>query len=59
MAMRKIHGTSLAILVVLACSACGSEARLQVEEGTGPDPRLPPPDDEGFVPVVNIAPAIG
>jgi glucose/arabinose dehydrogenase len=59
MAMRKNHRTSLAFLVLLACSACGGEARLQVEDGTGPDPRLPPPEDEGYVPVVNIAPAIG
>jgi len=46
-------------LAALALAGCGSEARLQVEDGTGPNPRLPPPADEGYVPVVNIAPAVG
>jgi glucose/arabinose dehydrogenase len=46
-------------IAALALAGCGSEARLQVADGTGPDPRLPPPADEGYVPVVNIAPAIG
>jgi glucose/arabinose dehydrogenase len=57
--MRKNHRTSLAILAALACSGCGSEAKLQVEDGIGPTPQLPPPADEGYVPVVDIAPAVG
>lgn len=46
-------------IAALALAGCGSEARLQVEDGTGPNPRLPPPADEGYLPVVNIAPAVG
>ena len=46
-------------IAALALAGCGSEARLQVEDGTGPNPQLPPPRDEGYVPVVNIAPAVG
>ena len=46
-------------IAALALAGCGSEAKLQVEDGTGPDPQLPPPADEGYVPVVNIAPAVG
>ena len=56
--MRKNHRTSLAILAALALSACGSEAKLQVERGTGPDPELPPPE-KSLIPTVNIAPAVG
>ena len=57
--MRKNHKTTLALLAALAFGGCGSEARLSVEDGTGPNPELPPPDDEGYVPVVNVAPAVG
>ena len=46
-------------VAAFALAGCGSEAKLQVEDGTGPDPKLPPPADEGYVPVVNIAPAVG
>ena len=46
-------------IAALALAGCGSEARLQVADGTGPNPQLPPPADEGYVPVVNIAPAVG
>ena len=46
-------------IAALALAGCGSEARLQVEDGTGPHPQLPPARDEGYVPVVNIAPAVG
>lgn len=42
----------------MALAACGSEARLQVERGMGPDPALPPPA-KSLIPVVNIAPAVG
>ncbi|HEU5468509.1 MAG TPA: sorbosone dehydrogenase family protein [Steroidobacteraceae bacterium] len=57
--MRNHHKSVLACLALLALAGCGSEATLQVEDGTGPNPKLPPPDDEGYVPVVNIAPAVG
>ncbi len=48
----------LCIVAALGLGACGGEAQLHVEEGTGPDPRLPAPD-ESLIPTVNIAPAIG
>ncbi len=57
--MRMNHRTALAILAALVLGACGSEATLQVQDGMGPDPRLPPPQDEGKIPLVNIAPAVG
>ncbi|WEK29887.1 MAG: sorbosone dehydrogenase family protein [Candidatus Pseudomonas phytovorans] len=42
-----------------ACLAgCGDTAHLAVMDGSGPDPRLPPPDST-LIPTVNIAPAIG
>jgi glucose/arabinose dehydrogenase len=44
---------------LLLLAGCGGEATLRVEEGTGPNPELPPPADEGYVPVVNIAQAVG
>ena len=57
--MRTHHQSWAAWIAALTLAGCGSTARLQVADGTGPDPRLPPPDDEGYVPVVNIAPAVG
>ncbi len=57
--MRTHHQSWAGWIAALALAGCGGEARLQVADGTGPDPRLPPPADEGYVPVVNIAPAIG
>jgi glucose/arabinose dehydrogenase len=57
--MRTHHPSWAAWIAALALAGCGSAARLQVADGTGPDPQLPPPDDEGYVPVVNIAPAVG
>ena len=57
--MRAIHMSWAAWATALALAGCGSEARLKVEDGTGPDPQLPPPADEGYFPVVNIAPAVG
>jgi glucose/arabinose dehydrogenase len=56
--MRINNKTPLAALAVVALSACGSEAKLQVESGIGPDPQLPPPE-KSLVPTVNIAPAVG
>jgi glucose/arabinose dehydrogenase len=55
--MRKNHRT-LAVLAALVLAACGSEAKLQVERGTGPDPELPRPE-KSLIPTVNIAPAVG
>ncbi len=56
--MRRDHRTSLALIAALALAACGSEAKLQVERGTGPDPELPRPE-KSLIPTVNIAPAVG
>ena len=55
--MRRNHRT-LAVLAALVLGACGSEATLQVERGTGPDPELPRPE-RSLIPTVNIAPAVG
>ena len=41
-----------------ALGGCGSAAKLQVENGTGPDPTLPPPE-KSLIPTVKIAPAVG
>ena len=57
--MRAKHKSWAIWVATLALAGCGSEAKLQVEDGTGPDPQLPPPADEGYIPVVNIAPAVG
>src|SRR5262245_7431701 len=56
--MRRQHRAALAIVCALALSGCGSGARLRVEDGTGPDPKLPPPE-KSLIPLVNIAPAVG
>ena len=45
-------------LLALACSACAEQATLSVEQGTGPDPKLPAPVT-GLLPTVNVAKAIG
>ena len=55
--MRRNHRT-LAVLAALVLGACGSEATLQVERGTGPDPELPRPE-KSLIPTVKIAPAVG
>ncbi len=54
---RHIEAAS-AIVTLLALSACGGAAKLQVERGMGPDPELPAPQ-KSLIPVVNIAPAVG
>ena len=56
--MRPSNATRVAWLAALALSGCGSDARLRVEDGTGPDPKLPPPE-KSLIPLVNIAPAVG
>jgi glucose/arabinose dehydrogenase len=47
-----------AVAALLALASCGGTANLQVADGTGPNPKLPPPD-KSLVPLVNIAPATG
>jgi glucose/arabinose dehydrogenase len=57
--MRLNNKTRLMAVAVMGVAGCGGEAKLTVADGTGPDPELPPPADEGYVPVVHIAPAVG
>jgi glucose/arabinose dehydrogenase len=52
------YKTSLAVVAALALGGCGSAAKLQVENGTGPDPTLPPPT-KSLIPTIKIAPAVG
>jgi hypothetical protein len=40
-----------------ACSGCSEVATLSVDQGTGPDPQLPPPK-KTLIPTLNIAPAV-
>lgn len=49
------------VLVIAICgglAGCSETAGLQVSDGTGPSPQLPPPN-KTLLPTVNIAPAIG
>ena len=48
----------LITIVAIGVCACGTEAKLQVDDGIGPNPKLPPPDKE-VIPTLKIAPAIG
>lgn len=41
-----------------ALGACGEEATLKEQAGTGPKPELPKPN-QTFIPTINIAPAKG
>jgi glucose/arabinose dehydrogenase len=45
-------------VVTLLLAGCGERAKLAVEEGIGPDPKLPPPAKALF-PTVNVAEATG
>ncbi|NJO12757.1 MAG: sorbosone dehydrogenase family protein [Gammaproteobacteria bacterium] len=58
--MHRSRSTILATLTLcLALAGCiGGEAQLQVEQGMGPNPLLPPPSSSP-IPVVNVATAIG
>jgi glucose/arabinose dehydrogenase len=47
-----------ALAALLALASCGGPANLQVADGTGPNPKLPPPN-KSLIPLVNIAPATG
>jgi glucose/arabinose dehydrogenase len=46
------------LLVAGGLAACGESSTLQVSDGTGPAPKLPPPN-KTLIPTVNIAPAVG
>ena len=48
----------LLTVVVSGLGACGDTAKLRVADGTGPSPKLPPPNPT-WLPTVNIAPARG
>lgn len=50
----------VAIVLALATGlgGCGETARLQVDEGFGPSPKLPEPN-KTLMPTVNVAPAVG
>lgn len=48
----------LALLSLLALSACVEQARLPAQAGTGADPELPQPN-RTLIPTVDIAPAVG
>ncbi len=48
----------LPIALLALCTACGETATLQVEDGTGPNPTLPPPN-KTLIPTVHVATATG
>ncbi|MGB6922204.1 MAG: sorbosone dehydrogenase family protein [Methyloceanibacter sp.] len=56
--MRQMTFTLLAGLLALSLAGCGDSATLSEEEGTGPNPQLPPPKLTLF-PTVSLAPARG
>ena len=47
-----------ALVAAVLLQGCGRAARLQVEQGTGPQPVLPPPAHT-LLPLVHVAPAVG
>ena len=49
----------LSLIVLALAAACMHTAQLPFSAGVGPDPKLPPPADEGLIPTVHIAPAKG
>ncbi len=48
----------LCAIFLISLTACSHEAKLEVADGTGPNPKLPPPESS-IIPTVNIAPAAG
>ena len=56
--MRPIRNTTAILSSLIAAASCGGEARVRVEDGTGPDPTLPVPE-KSLIPVVHLAPAVG
>jgi glucose/arabinose dehydrogenase len=49
---------STVVALVVCVAACSNGARLQVAQGTGPDPALPAPE-RSLIPTVNVATAVG
>jgi glucose/arabinose dehydrogenase len=49
---------ALASAALLLAAGCAGPARLPVEAGTGPDPRLPPPE-HALIPSIKVAKATG
>jgi glucose/arabinose dehydrogenase len=49
---------ALSCLLSTALAACAGPARLPVEAGTGPNPRLPPPE-HALIPAIEVADATG
>ena len=56
--MRTFPAALLLAATAALLSGCGEEATVPVAEGTGPNPKLPPPN-ASLIPTVNIAPAKG
>jgi glucose/arabinose dehydrogenase len=56
--MSAVRRATFAAVIATALAGCGEIARLSVEQGTGPDPALPPPVT-ALVPTVNVAKATG
>ncbi|WP_028969968.1 PQQ-dependent sugar dehydrogenase [Sphingomonas sp. URHD0057] len=53
-----MNRTFLPSLAVFALAACGGPARLPLEAGIGPAPRLPPPE-QALIPAIEVAKAKG
>ena len=45
------------VAALSACSGCSEVATLSVDQGSGPQPQLPPPK-KTLIPTLNIAPAV-
>ncbi|MEO5733648.1 MAG: sorbosone dehydrogenase family protein [Rubrivivax sp.] len=54
--LSRTHALTCVVVSVLALSGCGNDALLTVNEGSGPQPKLPAPQTSVF-PTVNIAKA--
>ena len=54
----KVRSRLFALVALVALGACGGGAQLTVEDGMGPDPKLPAPQ-KTLLPELNIAPATG
>jgi len=57
--MARLHQSLICFIILcLSLSACGGRAKLDVAEGMGPAPTLPPPE-KALIPVIKISPAAG
>ncbi len=56
--MNHLHTLGPLALALATLAGCGETARLTVQDGSGPSPRLPPPATT-LLPTLNIAPARG